>query len=334
MNKLILLRLWFIIISNNAQLGIKNNINGGNHMGLLKAEVNFSILIVDDEKSNIDVLNEILKPYYKIYIAKSGTEAIKRAKMNQPDLILLDIIMPELNGFEILSILKEDDLTRDIPIIFITGLNNVDDEERGFFLGAVDYIKKPFNNSIVKARIKTHLQIVKQIRTIERLGLIDALTEIPNRRSFDNNIKSSWALANASRTPISLLTIDVDNFKTYNDKYGHPQGDVLLSSIAQIMKQSLFRSNDFIARIGGEEFIILLPDTDLNNAIQVAERVQKNVQMAEVVNSRDNSITSCTISVGVSSVYPNEESDVQSFIAKSDEMLYVAKGKGKNRVCF
>lgn len=303
-------------------------------MSSVKNELNFSILIVDDENSNICILSDILRPHYKIYIAKSGEEAVSQAKLNKPDLILLDIIMPGMDGYETLTTLKEDDLTRDIPIIFITALNNVNDEERGFYLGAVDYIKKPFNHSIVKARVKTHLQIIKQMQTIERLGLIDALTEIPNRRSFDNNLKSFWTIAGASNKPISLLTIDVDEFKKYNDKYGHPQGDVLLSSIARIMKKSLFRANDYIARIGGEEFAVVLPDTDLNNAVQVAERIQKNVESAEIVNSRENKVTTCTISVGVTSAYPNEETDIQSFIAKSDRMLYKAKNRGRNRVCF
>lgn len=303
-------------------------------MSLLNSEKEFSILIVDDEKSNIDVLNEILKSDYKIYIAKSGIDAIKRANTNKPDLILLDIIMPGMNGFEVLTTLKEDDRTRDIPIIFITGLNSVDDEEKGFLLGAVDYITKPFNNSIVKARIKTHLQIVKQMRTIEHLGMIDGLTEIPNRRNYDNNLKNCWAACIINQTPISLLTIDVDDFKKYNDKYGHPQGDKLLYTIAQVMKKSLHRSNDFIARIGGEEFGVILPNTDLDGARKIAERILGNVEITEILNGRDNSITKCTISIGISSVYPNDHTDIKAFIAKSDEKLYEAKATGKNKVCF
>lgn len=303
-------------------------------MNLLNTERDFSILIVDDEKSNIDVLSGILRPHYKVYIAKSGTEAVKRAKANKPDLILLDIIMPEMDGFEVLSIMKEDDVTRDIPIIFITGLNSVNDEERGFFLGAVDYITKPFNHSIVKARVKNHLQIVKQMRTIERLGLIDALTEIPNRRSFNSKLKSSWETAIKTNSPISLIAIDVDDFKKYNDKYGHPQGDALLFNISQVMKKSLFRGTDFIARIGGEEFSVLLPNTDLQGAVETAKRIHCNVYKTKICNSRDNTISSCTVSIGVSSICPNQDSDIKLFVERSDELLYTAKENGKNRVCY
>ncbi len=303
-------------------------------MNLLNSERDFSILIVDDEKSNIDVLSGILRPHYKVYIAKSGTEAVKRAKANKPDLILLDIIMPEMDGFEVLSIMKEDDATRDIPIIFITGLNSVNDEERGFFLGAVDYITKPFNHSIVKARVKNHLQIVKQMRTIERLGLIDALTEIPNRRSFNSKLKSSWETAVKTNSPISLIAIDVDDFKKYNDKYGHPQGDALLFNIAQVMKKSLFRGTDFIARIGGEEFSVLLPNTDLQGAVEIAKRIHCNVNKTKICNSRDNTISSCTVSIGVSSFCPDEDSEIKVLVERADELLYTAKANGKNRVCY
>lgn len=303
-------------------------------MDLLNTERNFNILIVDDEKSNIDVLNGILRPHYKIYIAKSGPEAIKRAKANKPDLILLDIIMPEMDGFEVLSIMKEDDMTRDIPIIFITGLNNVNDEEKGFFLGAVDYITKPFNHSIVKARVKNHLQIVKQMRTIERLSFIDALTEIPNRRSFNGKLKSSWELAVQTNTPISLLTIDIDDFKKYNDKYGHPEGDALLFNIAQVMKKSLFRSADFIARIGGEEFSVLLPNTELQGAIEIAKRIHCNVEKTKICNSKDSTVSGCTVSIGISSSCPDKNTDLKLFVEKSDKLLYAAKANGKNRICF
>lgn len=219
----------------------------------------FTILIVDDERSNIDVLMHILKPDYGVRIAKSGSSALKVAREHQPDLILLDVLMPDMSGFDVLRELKESDQTRHIPAIFVTGLSKVEDEERGFHAGAVDYIVKPFNHAIVKARVETHLKIIKQMRMIERLGMIDALTDIANRRSFDNQLLIEWRRAIRENACISLLILDVDHFKRYNDTHGHPQGDRLLQSLGRIIAGSLKRSTDLGARLGGEEFAVILP---------------------------------------------------------------------------
>lgn len=157
---------------------------------------NFTILIVDDERSNIVVLSHILRPSYVVLAAKDGPTAIDIAKSKNPDLILLDIVMPGMSGFEVLAELKKNNLTMNIPVIFITGIDNNESEEKGLSLGAVDYITKPFHNSIVKLRVKTHQKIIEQMHTIERLGMIDALTNIPNRRSFDNQLSVEWNRGN------------------------------------------------------------------------------------------------------------------------------------------
>lgn len=236
----------------------------------------FSILVVDDDRSNLDVLSFILKPQYTVQVAKSGLSALKRAQEQQPDLILLDVLMPDMNGFEVLAELKASDSTRHIPVIFITGLGRAEDEERGFLLGAVDYIVKPFKASTIKARVRTHMRIVKQIRTIERLCLIDGLTDIPNRRSLDQHLETEWNSARREKTPLSLLIVDVDRFKNFNDTHGHPQGDVLLQSLAQTLLSVLKRPRDFAARMGGEEFAVLLPDTMLPGALAIAEELRKD----------------------------------------------------------
>lgn len=293
----------------------------------------FSILVVDDERSNLDVLTYILKPQYSVQVAKSGSAALKRAQSQKPDLILLDIMMPDMDGFEVLTELKSCDDTRHIPVIFITGLARVEDEEKGFLLGAVDYIVKPFKNSIVKARVRTHLRIVRQIRTIERLGMIDALTDIPNRRSFDQRLDQEWSRAMRDRAPLSLLMLDVDNFKIYNDTYGHPQGDVLLQSLAQVLTTTLQRPADFAARIGGEEFAVLLPATDLHGALAVAEDLRKNVEALQIPDVNNDSFTSVTISLGAASVIPDVSNPLSDFVSRADEALYAAKNSGRNRVC-
>lgn len=293
----------------------------------------FSILIVDDERSNLDVLTFILKSQYGVQVAKSGEAALKRAREQKPDLILLDIMMPDMDGFEVLAELKSSDDTRHIPVIFITGLARVEDEEKGFLLGAVDYIVKPFNTSIVKARVRTHMRIVKQIRTIERLGMIDALTDIPNRRSLDQRIDVEWERCIASEMPLNLLIIDVDHFKNYNDTYGHPQGDLLLQSLAQTLAASLPRPEDFVSRMGGEEFAVLLPAIPLSKALLVAESLRANVEAMEVQDSNTSAITKVTISIGVASVSPHSDDTISAFISAADAALYQAKNSGRNRVC-
>jgi diguanylate cyclase (GGDEF)-like protein len=290
-----------------------------------------SILIIDDEKSNLIVLNTILSVDYTVFIAKSGEEGLNQAVRNKPDLILLDIIMPSMNGFEVLKRLKETKAVRHIPVIIITGLDNEEDEEKGFYLGAVDYIRKPFKNAIVKARIKTHLQIVHQIHTIEQLGRVDPLTDISNRRGFDERMNAEWWRALREKESISFMMIDVDKFKDYNDTYGHPQGDTLLKTLGEILTAAARRPRDLAARLGGEEFGILLPDTKLDAVIRIAESIRLKVETAQVPTV-DGKITQVTISIGVVSLVPSPDISLEEFIAKADANLYTAKARGRNRV--
>ncbi len=295
-------------------------------------ETKFSILIVDDEKTNLDVLNHILKNEYTIYVAKSGEMAIKRAVDDRPDLILLDILMPDMSGYEVLKELKENDVTRDIPVIFITGLASAADEEKGFLLGAVDYITKPFNNAIVKSRVRTHLKTVQQMRTIERMGMIDALTEIPNRRSFDEKISVEWKRAIREGETISILSVDADCFKQYNDTYGHLQGDILLQTLAKVFVSVLKRPTDFVARVGGEEFEIILPSTELKGAANIAEEIRQGVEKMEIP-SMGNDATNITVSIGVAARKPKNGDDYIELLDEADRELYRAKNQGRNCVC-
>ena len=291
----------------------------------------FTILLADDEKTNLDILGDILSPIYHLLVSTSGSRAIELAIAHKPHLILLDVLMPDMSGFEVITTLKASDVTSRIPVIFITGLTSVEDEEKGFFLGAVDYIAKPFNKSIVKARVNTHIKIIDQINTIEELGLIDALTKISNRRGFENRLNVEWSRAIREKTPLSLMMMDIDKFKTYNDTYGHQQGDVALKSLAETASKTLLRSVDFVARWGGEEFIVLLPGADIQGALSVAERIR--------VNTEDNVIlidggieTRITVSIGVNSIIPEQDDSIEDFIRKADQALYRAKETGRNRV--
>jgi len=291
-----------------------------------------TILIVDDEKADLVVLNKILHTEYSILTAKYGEIAIKLAADEHPDLILLDILLPDMSGYDVLLKLKGNAETGNIPIIFITGLDSEEDEEKGFFLGAADYIKKPFKDSLVKARVRSHMEILAHMRAIKRLGLTDPLTGMPNRRNFDDRMSIEWRRAIREKKPISLLIMDIDNFKAYNDTYGHLQGDSLLIAVAQVLLRSVKRPADISARIGGEEFVMLLPDTGYGPARAIAEGIRSNVETLRVPTADDTAITCATISIGVASIVPEEQDTATVFMAKTDEYLYAAKTQGRNRV--
>jgi diguanylate cyclase (GGDEF)-like protein len=297
---------------------------------MAESKKEFTILITDDEKMNVNILGSILSPMYNILISRSGARALELAKEHKPDLILLDVLMPEMSGFEVITKLKETDDTNKIPVIFITGLASTEDEEKGFFLGAVDYITKPFNKAIVKARVNTHIKIIDQMRTIERIGLIDPLTKISNRRGFENRLRVEWNHSIREQVPISFLIMDIDKFKNYNDTYGHQQGDTALKSFAEAASETLHRAVDFVARWGGEEFVILLPSTDTAGASEIAERVRKNIE-ALVIPTEDGAETKITVSIGVNSVIPDTDTSIKEYIEKADQALYTAKETGRNR---
>ena len=290
-----------------------------------------AILIVDDENVNLKIMVHILHDDYTIYTATNGKNAVEKAKEFRPDLILLDIIKPEMDGYETLCELKKFTETMDIPVIFITGLSDEGDEEKGLALGAVDYITKPFGSAIVNLRVKHQLQILNQMRTIERLSMIDQLTNLPNRRNFDDRLNMEWKQSIRENWPISLLMVDIDKFKNINDTYGHQQGDKILQIVARTFHQSFKRPSDFAARWGGEEFVILLPNTHIDGAADVAERIRMDIENTDIKNS-DGSKIQVTVSIGVNSIIPDKESSRDEFISKADKALYAAKDAGRNRV--
>jgi diguanylate cyclase (GGDEF)-like protein len=289
-----------------------------------------SVLIVDDEKSNIIALTHILSSEYTIYFAKNGMDAIELAERFLPDVILLDILMPEMDGYEVISRLKKGTKTNEIPVIFITGLTGVEEEDKGLSSGAADYISKPFSSEIVKLRVRSQIQMLNQIRLIKYLSMMDQLTDLPNRRNFDSRMRTEWEHAIRNGAFISLLMIDIDFFKNYNDKYGHQQGDVALKAMANIFKQTLKRSVDFAARWGGEEFVVLLPNTNLNGAMGVAEVIRAKAVDTDIIS--EGSATRLTLSIGVNTLKPDQGSSLDSFISGADKALYTAKENGRNQV--
>lgn len=292
-----------------------------------------TILIVDDMATNIAILSDLLQDDYKIKIAKSGQKALEIAKGSEkPDLILLDIEMPEMNGYEVCKKLKNNTLTNNIPVIFVTARNDVKDEEYGLNLGAVDYISKPFHPTIVKIRVKNHINLKLKSDWLEELSMVDGLTHIPNRRYFDEEYKKKYKELTRERKTVALLMIDVDYFKRYNDHYGHGKGDECLIKIAGALKASLKRPSDMVARYGGEEFVIILQSIDQEGAKKVAESLIKAVSDLGIVHEYSSVINYVTISVGMA--FKEAESTLckEDLLKIADDALYVAKESGRNKI--
>jgi len=289
-----------------------------------------TVLIVDDEHSNIMALTHILSSDYEIYAEKDGKGAIETAEELLPDIILLDILMPEMDGYEVISVLKNSEKTKDIPVIFITGLKDSDDERKGLASGAADYITKPFSPAIVGLRVNNQIKMLNQLRTIEWLSMTDQLTGLPNRRSFDSRLNIEWNKARREQKPVSILVLDVDNFKKYNDTHGHQQGDVALQTVGNALRQSLKRPTDFAARWGGEEFIALLANTDKSTAVEIAETLRRNIEAAEIPCENESG-RRVSVSIGVNTASVGEH--INEFISRADTALYEAKSQGRNRVC-
>ncbi|MCL2801824.1 MAG: diguanylate cyclase [Treponema sp.] len=288
-----------------------------------------SVLIIDDQETTIAVLRKILDSEYIIYTAESGTKGIAAAEEYMPDVILLDILMMEMDGFTVISALKNSEKTKNIPVIFITSLMGDDNEAKGLALGAADYITKPFTPVVVKLRIGNQIRLLEQLRTIERLSMMDQLTDLPNRRCFDERFSFEWLRSSREKTPISILLIDLDLFKKYNDSFGHQQGDTALKTIAKVFSGTLRRPGDFAARWGGEEFVILLPLTDSSGAMEIGEQVRKNVEDT-VIPCCDKGAEKITISIGVYTRL--DDCSKEDFILRADKALYNAKNAGRNAV--
>jgi len=291
------------------------------------------ILVVDDSRLNQALLCRILENDYTLVLADSGPEALKKVVDDPPDLILLDIIMPGMDGYEVLTELKNNDKTRDIPVIVITGLSRAEDEVKGLVLGAADYITKPFYEVVVKARVDTHLKIASQLRKIEQLGSIDTTTNISNRRLFVDNMIGKWEFAKREKFPISVLMISVDRFEDYNHTYGRENGDFALKTIAGVIKSSLSRPDDVAARWDREKFSVLLPNTSLGDAVITAEIIRKNVESMELVNDLDTPHR-LTVSIGVASIKPSDDSKIEDVIRLADNAMKHVKDTDCNRVKF
>jgi diguanylate cyclase (GGDEF)-like protein len=289
-----------------------------------------TILVVDDSPANVDLICEALGADYHFKIAAQGEQALVIATSDtKPDLILLDVMMPGVNGHEVCRALKENPATQNIPVIFVTTMDDAEEEETGLALGAVDYISKPISPPILRARVRNHLNLKVKADLLESQAFLDALTSIPNRRCFDEALRNEWMRALRSATPLAIIMVDVDHFKAYNDLYGHGAGDICLKMVASALaSETASRSADLIARYGGEEFIALLPGTDTNGAHLLAERLRGRVEALQIPHGYPG----VTISAGYISVIPTQDNSAAELMEKADSMLYQAKAAGRNCV--
>ena len=295
-------------------------------------EAQNSILIIEGETESLQILYRILGDEYVLYSAKNYREAIEKANELPIDVILLAAAMPWVSGYDVLEALKKVEKTKEIPVIIMTEMSDGDDELKGLDLGASDYIAKPFHETIVKLRVQNQIRIVNQIRAIERLSTIDQLTDIANKRSFNQQLNMEWRRAIRNKQPLSIMMLDVDLFKNFNDTYGHLQGDVVLQSIAKTLVQTLKRPADFAARWGGEEFAVLLPVTDIEGAMLNAENIRRNIERT-IVTCAPGVDTNVTVSIGVNTLIPTIRDSMNDFVNKADMALYNAKRTGRNKVC-
>ena len=293
------------------------------------------VLVVDDTPANITLLAEALSPQYRVRFATSGPRALELIARNDelPDLILLDVMMPEMDGYEVCRQLKEDAATRDIPVIFVSARNEVSSQEHGFNVGGVDYITTPFDLPLVRARVRTHVNLKRRTDLLEQLANLDGLTGIANRRRFDEVLDLEWRRATRTESPLSVVLLDVDHFKLYNDHYGHGLGDDCLRQVAAALAEALPRGGDLAARYGGEEFAAILPACDVDGAVAVAERIRAAIEQRRIPHATSKTAAFVTISAGCAGLQPLFENRHIELLEAADRALYEAKRAGRNQVC-
>lgn len=290
------------------------------------------VLVADDDPINRDVLCELLQPEYTVLLAKNGAQAVERATRHVPDLVLLDVMMPDMSGFDVLRRLRATPQTEHISVIFISGLNRPEDEAAGLKMGASDYIAKPYNATVVLARVALHLQLVRQRRLLEHLAHVDGLTELANRRRFDEVYDLEWQRARRSGQPLSLALLDIDSFKQFNDLYGHPAGDRTLRAIARLASAHMRRPADLAARYGGEELVLLMPETDAGQAVRITQALREEIMHLNIAHAGSAVAPCVTASIGGATLAPLRPESSAALFEAADVQLYRAKQAGRNRV--
>ncbi len=288
------------------------------------------VLLVDDQAIHLQVLHRALSADYQLFMATSGPQALKVFRSQAPDLVLLDVVMPDVDGFEVLAQLKTNPETADIPVMFVTAHGGDEIETQCLQAGAVDFIPKPINTSVMKARVKTHLTLKFQSDFLRNMAFLDGLTGVSNRRQFDERLGVEWGRAQRNGTPLTLIMVDVDFFKAYNDHYGHQAGDDCLRQLGSVLKAALRRPTDLLARYGGEEFVCLLPDTSYEDGMDLAGRLQSAVAQQGTVHAFSAVAPVVTISLGLATRDGQGQGGrAADLLALADVQLYQAKHAGR-----
>ena len=288
------------------------------------------ILIADDDRTSLLVIAAALKGEFDVIAVTSGAEVLARA-LADIDLVLLDVLMPGLDGFEVCRRLKSNPATAAIPVIFVTGVEDTVEEARGFTLGGVDYITKPIRPPIVRARVRTHMELKRARDLLEQLASVDPLTGVGNRRRFDAAIADEWRRTRRAGQWLSLAIVDVDHFKGFNDRYGHLAGDVCLQGVAASLVSSTRRAGDLVARYGGEEFGLILPEVEPAMMLGILRTLLQGISAAGAEAKILTTHEPVTVSVGAVSVVPTPERAASDALAAADDLLYEAKSGGRAR---
>jgi len=289
------------------------------------------ILIIDDSPLQAAQLQAILKGSYDITISQTAEDGLRRASTETFSLILLDVVMPGMDGFTLLKKLQEEIITQSIPVILITSLSDIEDEQYGLTLGAVDYITKPFSPLIVEARVNTHIKLYNYRKQVELQSRTDQLTGIANRRQHDHYSVVKWSEAARLQVPFSVCMFDIDHFKVFNDTFGHPAGDRAIAAVAKTAAAYLQRTTDFMARYGGEEFVAFLMGDRSDQAFAHLKKIRQAIEDLHIPH--DPSVSKwVTVSIGGVTVVPRSDSSYASYLKIADTMLYDAKKFGRNRV--
>ena len=289
------------------------------------------VLIVDDDPSAVLLMAHMLEPLGSIHVTTRGSQALELALAIRPDVILLDIEMPDADGLEVCRQIKAQAGLNDTPVLFVTSHADAPLEARALTAGAIDLIHKPGNPDIVRARVRNYIALKQQGERLRQLSTTDGLTGVPNRRGFDIALEREWAHSGRSGDPLALIICDIDHFKGYNDALGHVAGDDCLRRVAQELVRHARRSQDLAARYGGEEFVLLLPGCAGTDALGIGEGVRRGVSALGIEHPASATAPHVTVSVGLAVRSASHQSP-QDLIRAADEAVYRAKRSGRNRL--
>ena len=292
-----------------------------------------TLLVVEDDSESAQLLVRLFGSRYRVLLAADGASGLEMALASEPDVILLDVMMPGMDGFECCERLKSDPRTAQVPVVFITGVQRSDAESRGLALGAADFVSKPLNPIVLDRRVQIQVELKRAREQLTQLAATDSLTGLANRRHLDECLEREYARLARTCANLSVVLVDIDHFKRFNDRHGHVRGDECLQAIARAIGRAMFRPADLAARYGGEEFACILPDTSEDGALATAERVREAIATLHIPHSASPTAEYVTASFGVATERCRPGHSELGLLARADEQLYMAKANNRNSIC-